>query len=199
VVRSRQQLISNASLNCALLDIDGLALVNCFEKTNGMRDVNSACILNIGHTFTTLVIMEEKKPPFIRDILQGGSQLIEHVAAERNLTREAAARAVIGPSDGQLSDVLASGAVKLIGEINETLRYYIREQRLQAIDKVYVCGGFSLVDGFVDILSRQIIFGATLWNPFEHIGKQPEATGLEILDKAGPAFAVAAGLAMRTI
>ena len=118
---------------------------------------------------------------------------------QRNLTREAAARAVIGRSETPMAEVLAGGAGKLIGEINETLRYYMREQRLQSIDKVYVCGGFSLVNGFVDILNRQIIFGASLWNPFDHIGRQPDAAGLEILDTAGPAFAVAAGLAMRSI
>ena len=37
VVRNKTQLISNASLNCALMDIDGLALVNCFQRTRASQ------------------------------------------------------------------------------------------------------------------------------------------------------------------
>ena len=37
-----------------------------------------------------------------------------------------------------------------------------------------------------------------LWNPFDNIGRQPDAVGVEMLDTSGPAMAVAAGLAMRS-
>jgi type IV pilus assembly protein PilM len=156
-------------------------------------------MLNVGHTLTNLVVINDGKPPFIRDILHGGSEIIEHIAANHQLTREAAMRAVISGSDPQIIANLGGGAGKLISEINESLRYYMREQRVHSIDKVLVCGGFSLVNGFVELLNRQLSFGAQLWNPFENIGRQHDAVGLEILDTAGPAMAVAAGLAMRSL
>jgi type IV pilus assembly protein PilM len=199
VVRGKTHLVSNASLNCALMDIDGLALVNCFNRTEHRKAGQTTALLNVGHTLTNLVIVNDRKLPFIRDIAHGGSQIIEHIAAERALTLEAAAQAVIDGGDNRVIKALGQGAAKLISEINETLRYYMSEQRLQSIDKVYVCGGFSLVKGFVEVLNRQISSGASLWNPFDNIGRLPEAEGLEILQTSGPAFAVAAGLAMRSI
>jgi type IV pilus assembly protein PilM len=199
VVKSKLQMVSNASLNCALMDVDGLALVNCFCQTEHRSSSQTTAILNVGHTFTNLVVVNDRKPPFIRDIPRGGSEIIEHIAAQQQLTREAAMRAVIGGENTEITANLAGGADKLISEINESLRYYMREQRVSTIDMVYVCGGFSQVNGFVELLNKQLPFGAKLWNPFEKIGRHPEAVGLEMLDTAGSAMAVAAGLAMRSL
>jgi type IV pilus assembly protein PilM len=202
VVRSKTQLVSNASLNCALMDIDGLALVNCFTRTEPRTSEQTTALLNVGHTFTNLVIVSEKKLPFIRDIAHGGSDIIEHIAAERNLVREDVARAVISGDDPKIIESLAGGAGRLISEINESLRFYMSEHRIGSIDKVFVCGGFSLVKGFVELLNKQVLFGAKLWDPFDRIGRpviNGGGDGLKILETYGPAMAVAAGLAMRSI
>ncbi|MDO8301659.1 MAG: type IV pilus assembly protein PilM [Sedimentisphaerales bacterium] len=198
VVRGKLQIVNNASLNCALMDIDGLALVNCFCQTESRSAGKTTALLNVGHTVTNLAVVHDQKPPFLRDIPHGGSEIIEHIAAERGLTREAAARAAISGAD-EYKECLAGGMSELVSEINESIRYYMSEQRLQSIGKVYVCGGFSLAKGFVELLNKQLPFGAQVWNPFDAMGRLPNMVGLEIVEASGPAMAVAAGLAMRTL
>ncbi len=111
VVRGKAQLVSNASLNCALMDIDGLALVNCFSRTEHRKSGQTTALLNVGHTLTNLVVVNDKKPPFLRDITHGGSEIIEHFAAEKGLTLEAAAQAVQNRADSPVAETLAGGAL----------------------------------------------------------------------------------------
>ena len=67
------------------------------------------------------------------------------------------------------------------------------------VEKVFVCGGFSLVKGFVELLDNQLPTAAVLWNPFDKIAQDKHLQGKEVLKENGPAMAVAAGLAMRSI
>ena len=87
---------------------------------------------------------------------------------------------------------------KLITDVTETLRYYAVRNKSETIEKIYVCGGFALIDGFMDLLKTQFP-AAVLWNPFEKISYDVSAPYAEIIRKKGPVMAVAAGLAMRAV
>ena len=93
---------------------------------------------------------------------------------------------------------LATASRKLISDINESLRYYLIERRAAGINKVYLCGGFSLVNGMKELLSSQINCPVEMWNPFSKINSS-NTEMRNMLNKNGSAFVVAAGLAMRSI
>ena len=58
---------------------------------------------------------------------------------------------------------------------------------------------FALLDGFVEMLDNELSMETVLWNPFDRIGCDAGQDCEELLGKNGPAMAVAAGLAMRSI
>ena len=74
------------------MDIDGLAMVNCFANQSRARQCNgqTTAMLNVGHTITNLVVINDDKPPFIRDILHGGKRDNRAYRCAAQLTREAA-------------------------------------------------------------------------------------------------------------
>jgi Tfp pilus assembly PilM family ATPase len=88
---------------------------------------------------------------------------------------------------------------KLISNITETLYYDAVHRKAEIVDKIYLCGGFALVDGFADLLKSKLPTETILWNPFDKIPCAESLECSELLRKNGPAFAVAAGLAMRQI
>jgi len=57
----------------------------------------------------------------------------------------------------------------------------------------------SLADGFIEFLNSELTGQVELWNPFHKMRCDSHRTGQELMDKKGPAFVVAAGLAMRSI
>ena len=98
-----------------------------------------------------------------------------------------------------IGESLAKACHKLIVDVTDTLRYYAAQEKSTAVEKIFVCGGFALVKGFVELLDNQLPAKAVLWNPFDKIRCDAGQNYRDILQKNGPAMAVAAGLAMRSI
>ena len=94
---------------------------------------------------------------------------------------------------------LASASHELITDITKTLRYYTAHKKSNVVEKLFVCGGFSLVPGFVELLNNRLPVAAVLWNPFEKLRSEAPGDCEELITEKGPEMAVAAGLAMRQV
>jgi len=202
IMKSKTQLVQEASLECALMDVDGLALLNCFSAYQKPQAGQTIAILNVGSSFTTLAIMRENGLPFIRDLAYAGDDIIEQIAAEKNLQAETVKRILCGESITEQIDLresLEKACNKLIIDVTKTSHYYKAEEKPAVVEKIFVCGGFAQVKGFVELLNNRLPAEAVLWNPFEKIRCKTGQWSRGILESRGPAMAIAAGLAMRSI
>jgi type IV pilus assembly protein PilM len=230
LIKSKVQLAREAGLKCVLMDIDGLALLNCFNELDyeneKSRDEQTIAILNAGASHMTIAISPKQvrdQGPFIRDMAYAGDEIIEQIAAEKNMQEEAV-KEILFPDVHRDSRTGKTGLYqslekvgrKVTADIAETLRFYSAQVKSNSnytgIDKLYVCGGFALAAGFIELLNEQLGIEAVLWNPFENMrfdilrpGSPVAGPGREnqkyreFLSERGAAFAVAAGLAMRSI
>jgi type IV pilus assembly protein PilM len=206
LVNSKVQLAKEARLNCVLMDVDGFALLNCFNGLSNGREKSeidqTVAILNVGGSHTTLAIMDSKGWPFIRDMTYAGNDIAAQFAAEDNTSLETVRGILFGDSgvvEPGLHDCLEKACQKLIGDVGETLRYYTAQSASSNVEKLLVCGGFALAGGFVELLNRRLGVEAVLWNPFDKIRHNTNRQFEDIFAKTGPAMAVAAGLAMRSV
>ena len=114
LIKSKVHLAKNASLKCVLMDVDGLALLNClseYEKvpqktkaapTEGKTPETSApltartsdgasrtktAVLNVGGAYSTLAIMGENIP-FIRDMAYASNDIVKQIAVENGISTE---------------------------------------------------------------------------------------------------------------
>jgi type IV pilus assembly protein PilM len=204
VIGEKLQLAKKASVDCILMDIDGLALLNCLGEYEPRQPGYAAAILNVGRSYTTLAIVGDNELPFIRDMAYAGDHIIEQIAAQTGQVKETVTAILSGQQECQfdLRDHLEKACERLIIDVNETLRFYTAQEKL-SIAKVHVCGGFALVGEFIEILNRRLAVKAVLWNPFDENSKfeirDSKFISADILQKNGPAMAVAAGLATRSI
>lgn len=206
LIADKTQLARDARLRCVLMDVDGLALLNCFrgltdegEEAEAGRTV---AILNVGNAHTTLAIMDDAGRPFVRDMTYAGDEIIRQITAENGAPAETIRKILSGGSMATelgLDETLARACQKLITNVNETLRYYTAQGKSASIDKLHVCGGFALTGGFIDLLNSRLSAECVLWNPFDQMHCNPSRKYKDAFSKTGPAFAVAAGLAMRSI
>jgi len=129
VLKRKRQLAEEAVLNCVLMDVDGLALLNCFSECEKPEAGRTTAILNVGCSYTSLAIMGNNNLPFIRDMAYAGKDIIEQIATENNLSAEAVGKILFTgeiadhPKFG-LTDGLVRACQKLIVDVSETLRYY---------------------------------------------------------------------------
>ena len=237
LIKSKVQLAKNASLDCVLMDVDGLALLNCLSKyekghtgsagsktpepstplmarTSDGAGRTTTAILNVGGAYTTLAIMGENMP-FIRDMPYASNDIVKHIAVENDISTERTWKILCGTGfqpvlgqDGQatpaeppitLGDSLEKACQKPIADVTETLRYYTAQEKSAIVERIFVCGDFARVKGFVELLDSRLPAKVSVWNPFDKIPCDAGRLCEDILQKNGPAMAVAAGLAMREI
>ena len=204
LIQRKSQLVEQASLNTVLMDVDGLALLNCFSEYEETEAGQTTAILNVGSSFTNLAIMGDNSSPFIRDIAYAGNEIVKKIAAENKLRPETVNGILSGCENSSKTQLEISGSLekacrKLIVDVTETLRYYAAQEKSTVVKKIFVCGGFALVKGFVELLDNQLPATVVLWNPFDKMDCDAGQQCRDILQKNGPAMAVAAGLAMRSI
>jgi len=208
MIQKRRQLAEKAFLKCVLMDVEGLALLNCFNelKPDGAETEGTsrtAAVLNVGNSHTTLAIMGENGLPFIRDIAYGSNDIVEQIATENDTSTERIRGILFGSENAQgqpeTGSTLSRACQQLIIDVNETLRYYTAQEKSAVVENIFVCGRFALVKGFVEVLNSRLSAKAVLWNPFDKMRFDAGRDCEDIVAKKGPAMAVAAGLAMRSI
>ncbi len=208
-IKTKRQLATDVSLNCVLMDVDGLALLNCFKELDNNHSKkkvarNSTAILNVGNRYTTLAIVSENGFPFVRDVAYAGERIVGQIASEKNISVQAVRNALSSGDNSSnpspnLSESFDRACGKLITDVSETLRYYTAQEKNVLVEEIFVCGGFSLTKGFVELLDSKLSVKVSLWNPFDNIRYGANSVSEEFLANNGPALAVAAGLAMRSI
>ena len=217
LITSKIQLVKEANLKCVLMDVDGLALLNCFnELTNEdgkFQAGQTTAILNVGGSHTTLAIMSDDGWPFIRDMTYAGDDIIKQIATDNDMPTETVKEILFGDSSqrrpspeqdstaaqAKFHDTLEKACQKLVTGVDETLRYYATQAKSTPVDRIFVCGGFALAEGFVELLNSRLGAEATLWNPFDKMRCDADRQCKNTFSKTGPAMAVAVGLAMRSI
>ena len=176
IVANKVHLAKNAEVQSVLMDVDGLAILNCFTELDGRVPGQTLAILNVGGSCANLAILGNDNSAFVRDIQHAGDSIIEEIANKKNLSRERVreilyldgfSNALLGPQEN-----FQTACHKLVADVADTLRYYTAQQKAAYIDRLYICGGFALVNGFVDFLSTQIPAKPVLWNPFNKVNCQ---------------------------
>ncbi|MHC4241466.1 MAG: type IV pilus assembly protein PilM [Planctomycetota bacterium] len=202
LIADKVNLAKEASLKCALMDVEGLALLNCFRGLVGESEKSTTAILNVGVSGTTVAIMGGNGRPFVRDMTFAGNDIIKQIAADKDMSMEDVKRILSGESTAaqtELHDSLGKACQKLIVDVSNTLRYYATQEQSTRVEKIFVCGGFALTNGFIELLNSRLGIEAVLWNPFKQIPCDTGPQFKDICEKRGPALAVAAGLAMRSV
>ena len=201
IIGQKSQVVKAASLHCVLVDVDGLALLNCFLQCEKHQLGEPVGIICVGSKFTNFVILGSDGIPFVRDIPHAADEIVSDIGGKHNVSLEVVRDAVHGGSDRDIAGFEASmktAVARLRSDIARTLRYYSAQEG-QAVRKIYVCGGFAQAKGFVEFLNSQLPAEVVLWNPFDRMAFEGSVSSAETFKAHGCQLALAAGLAMRTI
>jgi type IV pilus assembly protein PilM len=203
-IERKKDIVKGASLDTFLMDVDGLALINCLYEVEKPDSSNSLAVLNVGNTYTNFAIIGNDSVPFVRDIPYAAKGIIKNIAAEKGVSDEKVSELLFGDNNSLnmelvLGDSFESACGQLIDEIIGTITHYRTHTEAKAIETIKVCGGFANTNGFIKILNDKLPVEAVIWNPFEKINCDLDQAGKDMLKENGPAMALAAGLAMRAI
>ena len=204
LIKESEELLAEAGGKTVMVDVNALALLNCLNELKTLNAQETAAVIDIGSSQTNVVIYGQDGLPFVRDVNIAAGTIVQQISRELGKTEQEiwqmfAQEQTSAQLDNNLLLALNNAVVPLANAINETLRFYSFQEKKSGVDRIFLCGGFALIDAFVEFLSDALSAPVETLDPFSVIYDSTMSGGNEALKKNGPAFAVAAGLAMRAL
>lgn len=211
LVQQRLEILQGAGLVPTIMDVDSFALENIHEKTRDAKEGPGATLyLNIGHMVTNLSIVENGVTRVVRDMFISGNTLTKAImkafqcdaarAEELKHSRgvfvdpaEKEKALADGDRDGLgVSQAVGQVARDLVAEVHRSVDFYLSQGPDRSIGRIMLAGGTARLKNLDKHLAQELKVPVSVLNPFAF------AKGGDAVPEAeGPAFGVAAGLALR--
>lgn len=132
------------------INLDSVCLLNLLLDDAGDDLNKNLCLLDIGYSFSTIIIVSREEPFLTRDLRVGARDMLKVAAAVKgvDLDSEESERELVESCDFlELANDSLSGLFK---EMKESFDYF-ELNTSQTIEKVYLSGGISSLDGMTRI------------------------------------------------
>ena len=90
VIANLQKLCAQSQVSCTMMDVDGLALLNCLQACKICPPGEMAVVLNIGSAYTNVAILSDDGLPFVQDVPYAGQEVVAHLCQSTGMDRQAA-------------------------------------------------------------------------------------------------------------
>ena len=200
-VETRVEVLELAGLTPKVADVESYAMERAFgvfADTLPMG-VNTVGILDIGHTMTTLSVMQNGKIIYTREQVFGGKQLTQDVQTRYGLSFEEAGRAKKERSlpDDFDTEVLEPILEALVQQAARSLQFFFSSSQFNEIDHILLAGGNANIPGLPKLLQQKLGYRVTTANPFLQMGFSPQVD-IKKIENDASSLMVACGLALRS-
>jgi type IV pilus assembly protein PilM len=195
--------LSMAGRTPKIVDIDALALQNCYEYNYQPAPGQVVALLNLGASVMNINIVKGTTPLFPRDVSVGGHQYTDSLQKELDLSFDDAESLKLGNKVGTVSEdakqpILQQVTEIIVLEIQKTFDFFRASAAGEHIEKIYLAGGSSKVPGLMEALRQEFSMPVELLNPFQRVLPPTEGHGAELVEQNPGQMAVAVGLALRS-
>ena len=200
-VDSRVEVLDLVGVEPKIADVESYALERSFEVFSDTLPigVNLVCILDIGHTMTTLSVMQNGKIIYTREQVFGGKQLTQDVQNRYGLSFDEAGRAKKDRTlpDDYESEVLMPFLDAVVQQAARSLQFFFSSSQFNEIDHILLAGGNANIPGLQKLMQQKLGYRVTVANPFLQMGFSPQID-LRKIENDAPSLLVACGLALRS-
>lgn len=200
-IDSRIEVLEIAGLSPKIADVESYAIERAFDVFSDTLPIgaNMVGVLDIGHTMTTLSVMQNGKIIYTREQVFGGKQLTQDVQNRYGLSYEEAGRAKKDrtlPDDFE-TEVLMPFLDAVIQQAARSLQFFFSSSQFNEIDHILLAGGNANIPGLAKLLQQKLGYRVTIANPFLQMGFSPQID-LNKIENDAPSLMVACGLALRS-
>ena len=200
-VDSRVEVLDLVGVEPKIADVESYALERSFEVFSDTLPigVNLVGILDIGHTMTTLSVMQNGKIIYTREQVFGGKQLTQDVQNRYGLSFDEAVRANKDRTllDDYESEVLMPFLDAVVQQAARSLQFFFSSSQFNEIDHILLAGGNANIPGLQKLMQQKLGYRVTVANPFLQMGFSPQID-LRKIENDAPSLLVACGLALRS-
>lgn len=195
--------IEIAGLKCAMIDVNGFALANCFEINYGVRNETTA-LINIGAGVTNLVVVDRGGVIFCRDIPIGGSIYNMEISRELGVSNQEAEELKIGYSQTQkspaeLANVISATNDTICEEIKDSFNFYEQSNNGSPVSNIFISGGSMKIPNLVEAIATATGLNCQIMNPLQKISYNKKNFSDQFVSEVVPFLPCVLGLGARKI
>ena len=204
IVNSYTDVIEQAGLTPAVIDVDYFAMENMYEASYVGEKINGVVgLIHIGAHYTSITFLQNGVSTFTGDLPIGGEEFTEGLRRELNLSSEMAENfkltgVIEGKKGLDLQVLLRPIAENIVEEIRRTVSLYgaVGSDEGDGLKHIYLSGGSAKVPGLHTLLGEKMGVPVSLAEPFRGfiVNKNIDKS---YLANSAPLFAVGAGLSIR--
>ncbi|MEN3979708.1 pilus assembly protein PilM [Acinetobacter sp. CWB-B33] len=200
-IEARSEVLELAGLSPKIADVESFALENAFKVFADTlpMGVKTVGILDIGHSMTTLSVMQNNKVIYTREQVFGGKQLTQEIQNRYGLSFEEAGRAKKTralPDDYDI-EVLEPFLEAVVQQAARSLQFFFSSSQFNEIDHILLAGGNANIPGLAKLLQQKLGYRVTIANPFLQMGFSPQID-IKKIENDASSLLVACGLALRS-
>ena len=200
-IEARSEVLKFANLTAKIADVESFAIENAYQVFSDTlpMGVNTVGILDIGHTMTTLSVMQKNKVIYTREQVFGGKQLTQEIQNRYGLSFEEAGRAKKSRSlpDDYDIEVLEPYLDAVVQQAARSLQFFFSSSQFNEIDHILLAGGNANIPGLAKLLQQKLGYRVTIANPFLQMGFSPQID-IKKIENDASSLMVACGLALRS-
>jgi type IV pilus assembly protein PilM len=201
IINGYTQVIQEAGLTPAIMDVDYFAMENMYEMNYEPRPDEAVGLIHIGARYTIINVLKNGVTTFTGDLPVGGETFTESLAQELRVPYdEAETFKTTGVLDGKrnahLERLLKPRCDSLANEITQTLSLYGAMAVEEGIHNIYLSGGSAKVPGLCAVLEKRLGVPVQLSEPFRSFSVAKNID-MDYLTESALTLAVGAGLSVR--
>lgn len=197
-----QDIVHSAGLNCAVIDVSGFALANCFLSNFGTPNGQTVGVMNIGAAITNFVVIENGEVIFCRDIPIGGMNYTAEIHKAMGMSMEEAESLKISACMGQaapdeVAKIIQSSHEIITEEIQSSLDFFVNTTPGLPVTQCFVTGGASRTTGLLNFITQQTKLNLEIFDPLQNIKINEKTLSGSYVNEIRDFAAVALGLGVR--
>ena len=201
IIDERTDILLEAGLKPAIIDLDLLALMNAARLTNDLSSMGTIALIDLGDSFTHINIIQNGVIGYTRDIPVGGGYLTNMLMSKFKVPFEqvlAIKRGNFSPDirEEEVIETIIQAYNNILEEIQKYFDYFSTLSN-HKLEKVLFCGGGSMIRGLDDYCADYLKIPVETLNPMQGVKVNPKVFDRSLVDEMSGLSTVALGLARR--
>lgn len=168
-VQKRTATLESCGFEPRVVGVDGLVLLEALLSSTELPQTTG--ILDIGARYSCLGVSRSGAVPFVRDIDIAGDTFTQAISDALGVSISEAEEIKISNDwkDARVSNAVHTATRWLVGEINRSLVYYQTREDGSKVDRLFLCGGASRIQGLRETISTSVGIEVDEWDPLDNI------------------------------
>ena len=201
VIDERTDILIEAGLKPAVIDLNVFALMNAAQLTNDLSTMGTTALIDLGDSFTHINIIQDGKICYTRDIPVGGGYCTKKLMSKFQVPFRQALEIKKGSFPEEIKEeevvkIISQAYKKVLEEVEKSFEHFSELSGVQ-VGRVLICGGGSMIRGVEEILYEYLQIPVEVLDPMQGVKVNPKKFDQSLLDEMSGLSTVALGLATR--